>query len=181
MDILLYTACFCFNRRSPRNFLVETNSNNQQRNAENIVVPKNVQIKKASFKYSSRVAGIQSGSSQQQANTLFEFTAKGIKTLKKAEDKVLSNITNASANSSSRFVIKSKGGLNKPLSYKPHKGKLPEWNPKKTLAERKAMAAKVSAKTKNGDIIKGVRLNKRAELLMQKRGLNTFERRAHKQ
>ena len=167
------------NRRSPRNFLVETNPNNQQLNAENIVVPKNVQIKKASFNYSSRVADIQSGSSQQKANTLFEFTTKGNKTFKKAEDKILSNITNASVNASSRFAIKSKGGLNKPLSYKPHKGKLPEWNPKKTLAERKAMAAKVSAKTKNGDIIKGVRLNKRTELLMQKRGLNAFERRLH--
>ena len=48
-----------------------------------------------------------------------------------------------------------------------------QWNPKKTFEERKALANKIVTNTKKGEIIKGVRLNKRAELLMKKRGINT--------
>ena len=59
------------------------------------------------------------------------------------------------------------------LSYRPYTGKVGQWNPKKTLEERKALANKTVPKTKKGEIIKGVRLNKRAELLMKKRGINT--------
>ena len=67
------------------------------------------------------------------------------------------------------YFIKPKSS--KSIPYKPYTGKLGEWNPKKTLEERKALANRVAPKTKKGDIIKGVRLNRRAELLMKKRGL----------
>merc|ERR1712091_484662 len=54
-------------------------------------------------------------------------------------------------------IIKTKSS--KSIPYKPYTGRLAEWNPKKTLEERKAFANKMAPKTKKGDIIKGVRLN----------------------
>ena len=92
----------------------------------------------------------------------------------KQENKILSNITNSSSyknNSPSKIGLDLKQGAAKPLSYKPYTGKLGAWNPKKTLEERKALANKMAPKAKKLDIIKGVRLNKRAELMMQKRGI----------
>ena len=91
-------------------------------------------------------------------------------------EKVLSNITNSPTikkQTATRNNLDTKEKSVKPLlTYKPYTGKVGQWNPKKTMEERKAQANKTAPKTKKGEIIKGVRLNKRAELLMRKRGLN---------
>jgi hypothetical protein len=93
----------------------------------------------------------------------------------KSENQILSNITNSSSFSSRSpsTINRDKNTIAKPLPYKPYTGKLGQWNPKKTFEERKALANKTAYKTKKGEIIKGVRLNKRAELLMKKRCITT--------
>ena len=105
----------------------------------------------------------------------FVFNAKeNIESAK--PEKILSNITNSPllSNKVSHYQNNSSRKLNssKPLSYKPYTGKVGQWNPKKTLEERKALANKTAPRTKKGELIKGVRMNKRAELLMNKRGIN---------
>jgi len=87
--------------------------------------------------------------------------------------KPLNNITNKSVAETPGSVKKQfnlKASLAKPLGYKPHTGKLPTWGDKKKVIEPSAVSAKeMMDRTRN--IIKGVRMNKRAALLLQKRNI----------
>jgi len=87
--------------------------------------------------------------------------------------KPLNNITNKSVAETPGSVKKQfnlKASLAKPLGYKPHTGKLPTWGDKKKVIKPSAVSAKeMMDRTRN--IIKGVRMNKRAALLLQKRNI----------
>ena len=60
--------------------------------------------------------------------------------------------------------------------YKPHLGKIKPWNPKERQLEKQKMANRAlggeGVKKKQMSVIKGVRLNKRTELMLQKRKIN---------
>ena len=161
-------------RRSPRN--VETGGNKNFENRERKgFVPTNITVNAANFKFSQGSAN-RNINQRQAVNSLkkpFVFSAKENITSVKPE-KILSNITNSP---SVNRIYHQQANLNrkqtssKPFAYKPYTGKVGQWNPKKTLEERKALANKTAPRTKKGELIKGVRLNKRAELLMNKRGI----------
>jgi hypothetical protein len=88
-----------------------------------------------------------------------------------APNKPLLNITNKSvavASPGKTFDIKA--SLAKPLNYKPYTGKLKPWEEKKKVVAEKNGGLTFSAvKKKQQGVIKGVRMNKRAELLLKKR------------
>ena len=137
-------------------------------------VPSKTKVSGINFQF-SRQGGNNSNAKQlkeqNQPTKPFKFSGNNADKEQK-QDKILSNLTNSSTfnnSPSQNNIIKAKSS--KSIPYKPYTGRLGEWNPKKTLEERKAFANKMAPKTKKGDIIKGVRLNRRAELLMKKRGL----------
>jgi len=87
----------------------------------------------------------------------------------------LNNITNRSVNlatpgSARKQAFNLKESLAKPLGYKPHAGKLPTWGDKKASDMRSVATKDVIERTRN--IIKGVRMNKRAALMMQNRNID---------
>ena len=164
-------------RRSPRN--IDSNINKKAETKEpKGFVPSNLTVNTSNFKFSQSNANRQLN--QHKTTTprkQFAFSAtQNLKNIK--PEKILSNITNSPSFNKQTTISQNdfnyKHKTVKPsLSYKPYTGKVGQWNPKKTLEERKALANKTVPKTKKGEIIKGVRLNKRAELLMKKRGINT--------
>jgi hypothetical protein len=82
--------------------------------------------------------------------------------------KVLGNTTNASEN-----TFNLKASLAKPLAYKPHTGKLKDWSEtQKNKRQGMSMKTGPTATNKQKQVIKGVRMNKRAEMLMLKRRQN---------
>ncbi len=108
-------------------------------------------VKAANFKFGSTAA-----SAKSDAKKPFTFTARS-----ETPQKKLSNITNKKPATASEAV----GG------YRPYTGKVKPWNPKKKMMERQQMANKTLAKSRSTTTIKGVRLNKRTELMLQKRRL----------
>jgi len=98
---------------------------------------------------------------------------------KPTPNKPLLNITN-NANSS---INKSMTGtpskkfdlaasLAKPLTYKPHTGKLKVWEMKKNVSSKAGSSTQEETKQRQMQVIKGVRMNKRAELLMMRRKMS---------
>ena len=109
------------------------------------------------------------------AKTSFNFTKKDTATTKSST---------ATASTSKPFVF-SATKKTEPLDnitnkndskYKPHVGKIRPWNPKDSQLERQKMANRAlggeGVKKKQMSVIKGVRLNKRTELMLQKRKIN---------
>jgi len=100
---------------------------------------------------------------------------------KPTPNKPLLNITN----NANRSINKSMTGtpskkfdlaasLAKPLTYKPHTGKLKAWETKKKDVSSKAgSSTQEETKQRQMQVIKGVRMNKRAELLMMRRKMSS--------
>ena len=105
---------------------------------------------------------------QQGAGKAFKFTASPAKA--KA---VLGEKTNRKAGAGSEAAVPVKRPT---MGYRPHTGKLKDWN-ELQREKRMAMAAgpgmagggNAKAAERRQQVIKGVRMNKRAELLLKKR------------
>ena len=139
-------------RRSPRN---------PPATAAFSKTPSSTAVKEANFNF---------GQPQKQLSKPFTFTAK------RPEPQVLANVTNKAKAAPAPGEFDLKASLAKPLGYKPHKGKLGDWNPKPKGEERIALVKKTTdvtaIKKANQAVIKGVRMNKRAALLMKHRKMD---------
>lgn len=128
-----------------------------------------------------------------KSSTMSKAATKPLNSNKKARkslvnptpNKPLLNITNNS-NKSINLTNKSMTGtpskkfdlaasLAKPLGYKPHTGKLKPWEKKKkeVVVNKLESSTQEQTKQRQMEVIKGVRLNKRAELLMMRRKMSS--------
>ena len=95
-------------------------------------------------------------------------TKKGVDIVDSRQKPALVNITNSSMVGTPGKKFDLKASLAKGLSYKPHKGKLAPLMGKQTEGKG-ASTPLVESKQRQMAVIKGVRLNKRAELMMKNR------------
>jgi len=93
---------------------------------------------------------------------------KGVDSVDSRQKPALVNITNSSIVGTPGKKFDLKASLAKGLSYKPHKGKLAPLMGKQTEAKG-SNTPQVESKQRQMAVIKGVRLNKRAELMMKNR------------
>merc|ERR1712126_440651 len=131
-------------RRSPRNI---DSSINKKAGTKEIkgFVPSNLTVDTSNFKFSQGNAN-RHVNQQKTTTPRKPFTFSATQKQKNINpEKILSNITNSpsfnkqTAISQSNFNYKPKT-VKPSLSYKPYTGKVGQWNPKKTLEERKALA-----------------------------------------
>jgi len=94
---------------------------------------------------------------------------KGVDSLDSKQKPALANITNSSIVGTPGKKFDLKASLAKGLSYKPHKGKLAPMTGKQIEAAKGSNTPQVESKQRQMAVIKGVRLNKRAELMMKNR------------
>merc|ERR1719341_2094828 len=94
---------------------------------------------------------------------------KGVDSLDSKQKPALANITKSSSVGTPGKKFDLKASLAKGLSYKPHKGKLAPMTGKQTEAAKGSNTPQVESKQRQMAVIKGVRLNKRAELMMKNR------------
>ena len=94
---------------------------------------------------------------------------KGVDSLDSKQKPALANITNSSIVGTPGKKFDLKASLAKGLSYKPHKGKLAPLTGKQTESAKGSNTPQVESKQRQMAVIKGVRLNKRAELMMKNR------------
>ena len=145
-------------RRSPRN---NAENNPPQVQSSNTFVPSNLVVGEFNF----------GGVSKRLSNKAFKFTARSAKP-------ALAEKTNNRSKAGSEAAV----AVKRPMGYKPHTGKLKDWN-EVQREKRMAMAAGKAGGGRIGgpsggprgsqvdrrQVIKGVRMNKRAELLLKKR------------
>ena len=103
---------------------------------------------------------------QQGAGKAFKFTASPAKAKAVLGEKT--NRKAAGAGSEAAVPVK------RPMGYRPHTGKLKDWNElqrekRMAMVAGKAGGGKAKAAERRQQVIKGVRMNKRAELLLKKR------------
>ena len=94
---------------------------------------------------------------------------KGVDSLDGHQKPALANITNSSIVGTPGKKFDLKASLAKGLSYKPHKGKLAPLMGKQAESSKGSNTPLVESKQRQMAVIKGVRLNKRAELMMKNR------------
>ena len=123
-------------------------------------------VKEANFNFG--------GGHQPKSAKPFTFSAGKKQQQQQPKPQVLANVTNKPGAGAAEFDLKA--SLAKPLGYKPHKGKLGDWNPKLKQEERLALVRKTTdvtaIKKSKAAVIKGVRMNKRAALLMKHRNMD---------
>ncbi len=140
-------------RRSPRNAVADAENNPPS--AGKFIPSKLAVGPGAKFSF---------GAARKSAGKPFVFTASSSKVL---------TTSNADNTAASNFDLKA--SLSKPLGYKPHTGKLKDWS-ETQKEKRQAMAkggssASAAKRAASATAIKGVRMNKRAELLMKRRNV----------
>ena len=153
-------------RRSPRNNAENNPPPPSQVQSSNTFVPSNLVVGEFNF----------GGVTKRPSNKAFKFTASPARSAKPA----LAEKTNNRSKAGSEAAV----SVKRPMGYKPHTGKLKDWN-EVQREKRMAMAAGKAGGGRIGgpsggprgsqvdrrQVIKGVRMNKRAELLLKKRQL----------
>ena len=124
------------------------------------------QVSKANFNFT------QSAHDASKKPFVFKASRPKVGSTTPKTNKILQNITNNKATPGSAGKKAAKED-SKVGGYKPYAGKMKPWNAKDTLKSRQQMANRAlgsrNVKEQQMKVIKGVRMNKRMELMMQRR------------
>ena len=149
--------------------IVSTTNQQSTRKSPRNLNPVITDLSKTDFNFTNKNVVTSTANNTTNAKKTFVFNAT--KNQQKS-DQALDNITNKSQPKHQPLKEKSKTENNK---YKPHTGKLQPWHPKASQLAKQKMTNRAlggeDAKKKQLSVIKGVRMNKRMELMLQKRNL----------